>query len=268
MLRQAGEAGLLWLDADGRPEVRLQPVVESGAEDGVRTVPDAEAFRTQPIDPAAAARTFRAALLRFVRARVADPHEAEDIVQEVLLRLHRSAGQLREGQMLGPWLFQIARHAVIDHYRARGRRPEALSIDGEIEADDLPVDAAPAAGFTQRDATSCLKGFVEALPAPMAQVLRLVDLQGMTHKEVAQQSGLSVPGVKSRVQRARAAVREAVTRCCALDFSHPQGLVEYESTRAPACPPACASSCRDGQGCGDEASSSPTTRSAQPAAGA
>jgi predicted DNA-binding protein (UPF0251 family) len=98
-------------------------------------------------------------------------------------------------------------------------------------------------GFTPRDATRCLTGFVDALPSPVADALRKVDLEGLTHREVAQQSGLSVPGIKSRVQRARSAVRDAVARCCELDFSHPQGLVEYLPTQAPACPPACASNC-------------------------
>jgi RNA polymerase sigma-70 factor (ECF subfamily) len=204
---------------------------------------------TEPVDPAAAARTFRAALARFVRSKVTDSHEAEDIVQEVMLRLHRSVGQLRARQMVGPWLFQIARNVIIDHYRARGRRPDTTPLDDELADAGGVSEAEPSVGFTRRDATHCLAGFVEALPPSMADALRWVDLEGLTHREVASRTGLSVPGVKSRVQRARSAVRDAVVRCCELDFSHPQGLVEYLPAQAPACPPACSSSCAS-EGCG------------------
>jgi RNA polymerase sigma-70 factor (ECF subfamily) len=208
---------------------------------------------TEPVDPAAAARAFRAALIQFVRSKIADRHEAEDIVQEVLLRLHRSVEQLRAQQLVGPWLFQIARNVIIDYYRARGRKPDAVSLDDEIADAGALAEEFPSAGFTQRDATRCLAGFVEALPSPMAEALRLVDLEGLTHREVAQRTGLSIPGIKSRVQRARSAVREAVVRCCELDFSHPQGLVEYLPTQAPACPPKCSSTCLS-DGCGPKAS--------------
>jgi RNA polymerase sigma-70 factor (ECF subfamily) len=204
------------------------------------------------VDTAAAARGFRAALLRFVRARVADPHAAEDIVQDVLLRLHRGRHQFGDDPMLGPWLFTVARHAVIDHYRVAGRQPEVLPIDGEHDGlgEEGLAGTLPVPGFTERDATRCLEGFVQALPAPMAQALQLVDLEGLTHREVAERTGLSVPGAKSRVQRARAAVREAVARCCALDFSHPQGLVAYEPAATQDCPRVCARSCASGPGSG------------------
>jgi RNA polymerase sigma-70 factor (ECF subfamily) len=221
-------------------------------------MPKADESKNDPIDPAAAAQAFRAALVRFVRSKVNDQHEAEDIVQEVLLRLHRSAGQLRAQQQLGPWLFQVARNVIIDHYRARGRKPESISLEDEATDADLAAEE-PSVGFTPRDATRCLTGFVEALPPPMADALRKVDLEGLTHSEVALQSGLSVPGVKSRVQRARSAVRDAVVRCCELDFSHPQGLVEYLPAQAPACPPACASNCAS-DACGSSGGAQPAAK--------
>lgn len=227
---------------------------------------DAEDPGTAPVDPSAAAQTFRAALVRFVRSKVADRHAAEDIVQEVLLRLHRSAGQLRSRQQLGPWLFQVARNVIIDHYRARSREPEPVSLEDESTPTDLAAEE-PSVGFTPRDATRCLAGFVDALPPPMADALRKVDVEGLTHREVALQSGMSVPGIKSRVQRARSAVRDAVLRCCELDFSHPQGLVEYLPARALACPPACAISCVS-DACGaDPGANGPSAAKPSPEAG-
>lgn len=192
------------------------------------------------VDPASLhsdriARDFRARLLRFVRARVANPADAEDIVQEVLARLHRGLGQLGADHKLGAWLFQIARNAIVDHYRAVSRAPESVPLDPGDDAAALAEN-----GFSERDATHCLAGFVEQLEARQAEALRLVDLHGLTHPAAAARLGLSVPGVKSRVQRARTALKTALERCCTLDFSHPQGLVEYAPRdAASSCPARC-----------------------------
>ena len=197
------------------------------------------------------ARDFRARLLRFIRARVENAADAEDIVQEVLLRMHRSVKTLSTGERLGAWLFQVARNAIIDHYRTRGRAAEVvdpkLSSDSTADAVAAKPDEDPRR--FERDATRCLDAFLERLDARYAEALRLVDIDGLTHKAAAERLGLSVPGVKSRVQRARAMLQKTLGDCCAFDFTHSDGLVEFEAgptTRS------CAGGCGAGSvaGCG------------------
>ena len=66
-------------------------------------------------------------LRAFVGRRVTDPHTADDLAQDVLLRLHRNLGQLRDDQRLDAFAYAIARNAITDHYRAQARRRRRTS---------------------------------------------------------------------------------------------------------------------------------------------
>lgn len=189
------------------------------------------ADQSEPPTSAQVARDFRARLVRFIRGRVDNAADAEDIAQEVLLRVHRSLSTLSNAERLAPWLFQLANNAIVDHYRSRGRLSKV--VDPHILFDDV-AEAHPAQPevdslSASRDATCCLDGFIDRLGDGYSRALRLVDVQGLTNKAAALQLGLSVPGVKSRVQRARAGLRKALSDCCALDFSAADGSIEFDA---------------------------------------
>src|SRR5688572_22870704 len=73
-------------------------------------------------------------LLRFIRARVADEASAEDILQEVFLKIHARIGSLRDEERLESWVFQIVRHAIADYHRAQ--RPHAALPEEVVAPDD------------------------------------------------------------------------------------------------------------------------------------
>src|SRR5829696_9422672 len=81
-------------------------------------------------------------LRAFVGRRVADPHAADDVTQEVLLRLHRHLGELRTEERLDAFAYRIARNAIIDHYRSRARAKESVSplddLIAHVDADGDP----------------------------------------------------------------------------------------------------------------------------------
>ena len=195
------------------------------------------------------ARDFRARLFRFIRARVENAADAEDIVQEVLLRMHRSVKTLSTGERLGAWLFQVARNAIVDHYRARGRAAEVVEPKLSSEAIADEVAAAPEEDPLryERDASRCLDAFIDRLDPRYAEALRLVDIDGLTHKAAAARIGLTVPGVKSRVQRARASLKKTLSDCCTFDFAQSEGLVEFNAGSSSS---SCASGCGRGTGTG------------------
>ncbi len=192
------------------------------------------------------ARDFRARLLRFIRARVSSAADAEDITQDVLLRMHRSVSTLAAGERLGAWLFQVARNAIVDYYRARGRASEVVDphTSTDIVAEEFAGSPDEDPKRFERDASRCLDAFIDRLDARYAEALRLVDVEGLTHKAVADRVGLSVPGVKSRVQRARASLKKTLSECCMFDFGHADGLVEFrENPEHRACSVSCGSQC-------------------------
>lgn len=162
-------------------------------------------------------RDLRAQLRRFVGKRVSDRHEAEDIVQDVLVRAQESLHQIESRERIAAWLSRIAANRIIDYYRAR-RLTEELPEDLAAAApEDDPVVALAA----------CLPTLAERLPAAYRDALRLSELDGMPQREVARRLGLSLSGAKSRVQRGRAMLRQVVEQCCRV-FTVRGAIVDFE----------------------------------------
>ena len=126
--------------------------------------------RQDRADDVALARSARA-LGAFVARRIADPYAAEDVAQDVLLRLHRHFGELRIQDRLDAFAYRIARNAIIDHYRAIAGAKETPSppddLIARIDADDRPdPDRGEAAG--RRELARCLEPLIRQLPEPLS----------------------------------------------------------------------------------------------------
>jgi RNA polymerase sigma-70 factor (ECF subfamily) len=172
-----------------------------------------------------------AARLRpFIARRVA-PAEIDDVMQDVFIRMQRGLPQLRDEDRFTSWLFQIARSSVAEHMRTRARHPIADS-DGEQEpAPETEEDDREAA----RQLSGCVSMFVAQLPSPYREAITLVELEGKTAKEAAEMVGVSVSGMKSRVQRGRAQLRELFDRCCEIAIDARGKPTDFTPRSQPSC---------------------------------
>lgn len=152
-----------------------------------------------------------AAKLRPFVARRVDASDVDDVMQDVLLRVHRGLGSVADETRFTAWLYQVARNAIADQGRARARHP--LADGGEHEPNLAGDDDAHAA---ETLLAACLTVFVARLPSPYREAVTLVELEGMTAKAAAELVGVSASGMKSRVQRGRARLREMLDECCAI----------------------------------------------------
>lgn len=161
---------------------------------------------------------FHTRLYNFIAGRISDPYAAEDILQDVYLKIHANLGSLRKLDRLESWLFQITRNAIIDHYR-RTRPQEELS---EVVA--APIDDEPEALSAL---AASVKGMLGCLPDKYRQAIELTELQGLTQNELASRLDLSISGAKSRVQRGREKLKEAFLDCCHFEFNRLGKVVDY-----------------------------------------
>jgi RNA polymerase sigma-70 factor (ECF subfamily) len=172
---------------------------------------------------------FSRRLLAFIRRRVRNEADAEDILQEVFLRIHQRAASVNDADRLTGWLFQVTRNAIADFYRAPVRREVAVGA-ADDPAFAQPPDFAP---LTDEIAT-CLRPLLTGLSPTCREAIALVDLGGVTQPEAARQLGLSVSGMKSRVQRGRQALRRQLDACCAIEVDAGGRLTDF-ATRDAAC---------------------------------
>jgi RNA polymerase sigma-70 factor (ECF subfamily) len=168
---------------------------------------------------------FDAGLRRFLGRKLSDPAAVEDVLQETYLRIHRRADSLREPGRLQGWVYQIARNALVDHYR---RQRETVELTDAVPAErDDENEAQRALAGSMRDMLACL-------PEKYGQALLLTEFEGLTQTAMAERLGLSLSGAKSRVQRAREKLREALLECCHVELDRLGQVLHYEP-RCAAC---------------------------------
>jgi RNA polymerase sigma-70 factor, ECF subfamily len=166
----------------------------------------------------------------FVAARVGDRELAADITHDVLAR-SIAAGALDQVDNPTAWLYRAARNAVIDHYRTRHVHEPLDAVDAWPEPD--VVDGAP--NDATRELARCLRPMLDGLPDTARDALTRVDLDGQTHQQAATELGLSVSGMKSRVQRARRQLRDLLQRCCTVAVDRTGAVADYRPAASHPC---------------------------------
>jgi RNA polymerase sigma-70 factor (ECF subfamily) len=140
---------------------------------------------------------------RFVRRRVFDPGALEDVVQNVFLSIHRARHTYRSERPFSPWLFAIARNAVTDHIRVRGRR---LARERSLEEEGVPEPAAPPPQLEEGLSPELARALAE-LPPKQREAVELVQVEGLSVAEAAARAGVSVGALKVRAHRGYRALR-------------------------------------------------------------
>jgi RNA polymerase sigma-70 factor (ECF subfamily) len=143
---------------------------------------------------------------RFSRNFCRDPHDAEDLAQEVLATLLRSLKSFRGDASLSTWTYVVARRAC-GRLRKRGARMETVAPDAGTMLSTPDPSAGPARRLERRQLGEALERAVAALPMPQREVLVLRDVEGLSAAEVGAVLGLKERAVKSRLHRARLALR-------------------------------------------------------------
>ncbi len=155
--------------------------------------------------------------LRFGRGFCRDDHDAQDVMQDVLTSLVRSLAKFRGESALTTWAYTVARHACLRRRRRRAGAPETLASLDDVGSDGArgaralaDRDADPARRFERRQMSELLERAIGSLPKAQQEVLILRDVEGLRAGEVGRILGLSERAVKSRLHRARIALREAL----------------------------------------------------------
>jgi RNA polymerase sigma-70 factor, ECF subfamily len=171
-------------------------------------------------------------LRAFIAKRVSDEASVDDLSQEVFVRMQRGLDGLKKESRLVSWIYQIARHTIIDYYRARDRRherPAGLASDLEnVHSASLPVEPAENSGQLRAELAGCLRPMIERLSDDYRQAITLVDLEGLAQHEAAAQLGLSLSGMKSRVQRGRRQLKGMLEACCMIELDRRRGVAGYD----------------------------------------
>ena len=160
-------------------------------------------------------------------SRVSDEQVALDPLQEAFLRIHAKLDTVQDQQRLESWVFQIARNLVVDYYRSN---PNS-TIPLDTSAGAVSTDS----GNLNEEVLGWIPAAVKRLPENYREAVRLYELEGMTHPQIADRLGISLSGAKSRVQRGRRKLKEMLYDCCSFELDRYGNVLDYEPGGGGSC---------------------------------
>jgi RNA polymerase sigma-70 factor (ECF subfamily) len=161
-------------------------------------------------------RMFQAPTYQFILRMVRRPATAEDLAQEVFIRLWRHLGEMESAEMLPGWLRRVAANAVIDHWRkeeARERRMKFLRAHPVAR-----YTVKPSSRMETEEVLDTVSAAIDALPAKLRSVLLLLTQENLSYEEIADVLGQTACSVRSRLFRAREALHRLLKRRKAADY--------------------------------------------------
>jgi len=158
-------------------------------------------------------------LARFIRSKVAEEW-VDDLLQDVLVKIHTRIDSLQEETKLESWLYQITRNTIIDHYRSK-RTTEELPVWLE---QPQPKEE----GIARKELLSCLVPMINELPEKYRNAITIYEIENKTQTEIAKQEEISLSGAKSRVQRGRVLLTAIMHDCCRFETGNDKHVISYQ----------------------------------------
>ena len=141
-------------------------------------------------------------------------YDAEDIAQEVMIKVYKNIAKCKNAAAFKSWLFKIVHNTCIDEIRKR-KNKAAISLDKEYQGDDGPMenrilrdDNTPETELMKKNMTRQIEKAIENLPVDYRNVIVLRDVSGLSYDEIAKITGANLGTVKSRIARARSSLQK------------------------------------------------------------
>jgi len=167
-------------------------------------------------------------LKAFIVRKVQDDIVADDILQDVFIKLHANIDKLNDDTKIQPWIYQITRNAIVDHFRIIKKQNPALHYFFEDSEENSRDDVMP-------EAMGDMVKIMSDLPPENCEALCLTELEGMSRKAYAEKVGITYTAAKSRVQRSRKMLRDMLMRCCHYQFDKYGTVLEISPAKCCCC---------------------------------
>jgi len=140
---------------------------------------------------------------QFILSKIKNEDIANDVLQEIFIKIHTKIDSLKDQDKLKSWIFMIARNTVLDYFKQNKNTREFYENDQILEEEK-----------EVHDEKDCLHGIIKRLPKKYREPLFLSDIKGMKQVAIAQQLNLQLSTTKSRIQRARKQITQGYIECC------------------------------------------------------
>ena len=179
-------------------------------------------------------------LRAFIGRRVRNQADVDDLVQRVLLQIVKGLASLRDSERLHAWVYRTARNVIVDYYRSPIARREIASGAAEDLAAANGEPEAFAAGDERaalQELAACMTPMIRHLPPAYREAVTLADLEGVNQADAAARAGVSLSGMKSRIQRGRRQLKAVLEECCRVQLDRRGAIAGYDRRKQDSCGP-------------------------------
>jgi RNA polymerase sigma-70 factor, ECF subfamily len=165
---------------------------------------------------------FHYELLGYVQRRIRSREDAEDVLQNVFIKISTNVGALTDEVKLKGWIFTITRNAIIDYYRANASNQRISKDEIDDNTEELQ-DPDPTKGLDQ-----CMSTMIALLPEEYRQIIIDSEIKGIKQKDLAVTYGMAYPSMRSRVQRGRERLKQLFYNCCHIETDRRGNVIEAQ----------------------------------------
>ena len=158
-------------------------------------------------------------LLAFIRKQVKQKEVAEDLLQDVFLKIRDKIGQLKDQEKLQSWMFQLTRNVIIDYFRKQSRQ-----TDPEWEDEDETGRESN----RMEEAENWIGSYILNLPENYREAVVLYELEGKSIADIANQLQISYTNARARVQRGRQTLKKNLLDCCTFHVDAYGNIIDYK----------------------------------------
>lgn len=164
---------------------------------------------------------FNEKLLNYIKSKVTNIHDAEDILQIVFFKVFKSIEQLENKDAVKPWIYRITKNTIIDFYKKKkdiSVSPESLFL---IEDDQNIADN------MNDDISKCVGEMIFDIPDKYQSVYDMYEKKEMNHQEIADKLDISVSASKARLKRAKGMFKKKLLECCDFEVDKYGNIIDY-----------------------------------------
>jgi len=170
---------------------------------------------------------YKTGVKRFIKSKVSNQADAEDLMQEVLIKTYKSLDKLKSQNSIKSWIFQIANNTIIDYYRKNGKVSHEI-LEEHLMYEENSEDA-------KKALSKCIEPFIKELSKESSDLLTAIDLDGESQKEYAKENGIKYSTLKSKVKKSREELRTVFEDCCTMSFDKNGSIIDYKEKTNKKC---------------------------------
>jgi RNA polymerase sigma-70 factor, ECF subfamily len=166
---------------------------------------------------------FRSELLGYIKSKVRSREDAEDILQNVFVKISTGLDKLNDDVKLKNWIHAITRNAIIDYYRLNANKKITINVEIGDDIFEPEDDPDPTKGLDQ-----CMNSMIGLLPEAYRNIIIESEIKGLKQKDMADKYGIPYPSIRSKVQRGRARLKQLFNDCCHIKTDKLGNVIEAQ----------------------------------------